>query len=109
MLFSILKNHVAQFNLLHKLDQFCYIMVCTTLLSIVLLAFYALHRPVNAAQYQQIQQYTQQASYPKTQHLAHNILKQQQVRRKHYFKLLNAYHFESKRVKQYPAMELKDE
>ena len=78
MLFSILKNHVAQFNLLHKLDQFCYIMVCTTLLSIVLLAFYALHRPVNAAQYQQIQQYTQQASYPKTQHLAHNILKQQQ-------------------------------
>ncbi|MCH7335179.1 hypothetical protein [Acinetobacter sp. NIPH 2699] len=109
MLSIISKHKVLQSKFGFKLDQFYNILVSLILLSISILAYMALQRPINTFQYQQIIQLSQQASHPKTQGMAENVLQQHQVRRVEYLKLLNAYQFESNRIRQYPAMAKEDE
>ena len=48
-------------------------------------------------------QFSQQASHPKTQQMAADILEHTQIRRVDYLKLLNVYQFESSRIKEYPV------
>lgn len=109
MLSIIFKHKVMQSKLGFKLDQFYNVLVGIIILSIFILAYNALQRPINTVQYQKVVQYAQQASHPRTQHLAGDILEQAKIRRVDYLKLLNAYQFESKRIKQYPAMAKEDE
>ncbi|RZF54730.1 hypothetical protein EXE30_05770 [Acinetobacter halotolerans] len=109
MLSIISKHKVLQSRLGFKLDQFYNILVSLILLSIFLLAYSALQRPINTFQYQQIIRLSEQASHPRTQNMAENVLQQHQVRRVEYLKLLNAYQFESNRIRQYPAMAKEDE
>ncbi|RLZ07631.1 hypothetical protein EAH57_11935 [Acinetobacter sp. 2JN-4] len=109
MLSIISKHKVLQSRLGFKLDQFYNILVSLILLSIFLLAYSALQRPINTFQYQQIIRLSEQASLPRTQNMAENVLQQHQVRRLEYLKLLNAYQFESNRIRQYPAMAKEDE
>lgn len=109
MLSIISKHKVLQSRLGFKLDQFYNILVSLILLSIFLLAYSALQRPINTFQYQQIIRLSEQASHPRTQNMAVNVLQQHQVRRVEYLKLLNAYQFESNRIRQYPAMAKEDE
>ncbi|KHF77998.1 hypothetical protein EC846_0716 [Acinetobacter sp. BIGb0102] len=107
---SILSKHkVMQSRLGFKLDQFYNILVGIIILSIFILAYNALLRPINASQYQQVVQFAHQASHPRTQHMAHDVLDQTPIRRLDYLKLLNAYQFESSRIRQYPAMAKEDE
>ncbi|ENX34064.1 hypothetical protein F889_02728 [Acinetobacter colistiniresistens] len=107
---SILSKHkVMQSRLGLKLDQFYNVLVGIIILSIFILAYKALQRPINTVQYQKILQYAHQASHPRTQHLAEEVLTHASIRRIDYLKLLNAYQFESNRIKQYPAMAKEDE
>ncbi|WAU72176.1 hypothetical protein [Acinetobacter sp. TR11] len=109
MLSIISKHKVLQSKLGLKIDQFYNALVSIIILSIFILAFYALKRPVNPLQYQQVLQFSQQASHPKTQQMAVHILENSQIRREDYLKLLNAYQFESSRIREYPAMAQEDE
>ncbi|OEY95574.1 hypothetical protein BJD20_13740 [Acinetobacter proteolyticus] len=109
MLSIISKHKVMQSKLGFKLDQFYNVLVGIIILSIFILAYNALQRPINTLQYQKIVQYAQQASHPRTQHLAEEVLTHASIRRVDYLKLLNAYQFESNRIKQYPAMAKEDE
>ncbi|UUM26715.1 hypothetical protein NQU59_13605 [Acinetobacter colistiniresistens] len=107
---SILSKHkLMQSRLGFKLDQFYNVLVSLIILSIFILAYNGLLRPINTLQYQKILQYAHQASHPRTQHLAQEVLSHASIRRLDYLKLLNAYQFESKRIKQYPAMAKEDE
>jgi hypothetical protein len=54
-------------------------------------------------------QLAEQASHPKTQAMALNVLQAQKIRRVEYLKLLNAFQFESTRIQEYPALSLDDE
>ena len=109
MLSIISKHKVLQSKLRLKIDQFYNALVSIIILSIFILAFYALKLPVNPLQYQQVLQFSQQASHPKTQQMAVHILENSQIRREDYLKLLSAYQFESSRIKEYPAMAQEDE
>lgn len=109
MLSIISKDKILQSKLGFKLDQFYNILVSIIILSIFILAYNALKQPISQPQYQQIILLSIQASHPKTQHMAENILQHSQIYRVDYLKLLNAYQFESKRIKQYPAMAQEDE
>jgi len=109
MLSIISKHKVMQSKLGFKLDQFYNVLVGIIILSIFILAYNALQRPINTLQNQKIVQYAQQASHPRTQHLAEEVLTHALIRRVDYLKLLNAYQFESNRIKQYPAMAKEDE
>ncbi|ENU29748.1 hypothetical protein F991_02235 [Acinetobacter sp. CIP-A165] len=109
MLSIISKYKVLQSKFGFKFDHFYNILVSLILLGIFILAYGALQHPINNFQYQHIIQLSQQASHPKTQDMAENVLQQHQVRRVEYLKLLNAYQFESNRIRQYPAMAKEDE
>ena len=107
---SILSKHkLLQSKFGTKIDQFNNILVSIVIAAIFILAYSARLRPINQLQYQKVIQYSQQASHPKTQDMAESILKHDQIRRVEYLKLLNAYQFESNRIKQYPAMAQDDE
>ncbi len=109
-MFSILSKHkVMQSRLGLKLDQFYNILVALIILSIFILAYNALQRPINLVEYQHVTQLAHQASHPRTQHMAKEVLEHRPIRRTDYLKLLNAYQFESNRIKQYPAMAKEDE
>ncbi|ENW81397.1 hypothetical protein F909_02688 [Acinetobacter sp. ANC 3929] len=109
MLSIIFKQKVMQSKLGFKLDQTYNVLVGIIILPIFILAYNALQRPINTVQYQKVIQYAHQASHPRTQHLAEDILEQAKIRRVDYLKLLSAYQFESNRIKQYPAMAKEDE
>ncbi|MBC9228394.1 hypothetical protein HI850_003505 [bacterium SPL81] len=109
-MFSILsKQKLMQSKLGFRLDQFYNILVAIIILSIFILAFSALQRPISKVQYQQIVQFSAQASHPRTQKMAKDFLEQTQLHRMDYLKILNAYQFESSGIKQYPAMAQEDE
>ena len=109
MLSIFFKHKLLQSRFGAKVDQFCNILVAVILFLIFIVAYNALQRPVNTMQYQQVIQLSQQASHPRTQHMAITILRHSSIRRVDYLKLLNAYQFESNRIKQYPAMKQEDE
>ena len=109
MLSNYFKDKFFSSSLKNKLDQTCYGVMAAILLSIFIFAYIGSHRSITAAQYQTIQAFSQQASYPKTQHLARKILLNTPIYRKDYLKLLRAHRYESKRIRQYPAMAQDDE
>lgn len=109
MLSLFSKHQVLKSRFGAKVDQFCNILVAVILFLIFIVAYNALQRPVNTMQYQQVIQLSQQASHPKTQYMAIEVLGHSSIRRVDYLKLLNAYQFESNRIKQYPAMKQEDE
>ena len=109
MLSIFFKHKLLQSRFGKKVDQICNVLVAVILFSIFIVAYNALQRPVNTIQYQQVIYFSQQASHPRTQHMAIAVLRHSSIRRVDYLKLLNAYQFESNRIKQYPAMKQEDE
>ena len=109
MLSIFFKHKLLQSRFGKKVDQICNVLVAVILFSIFIVTYNALQRPVNTIQYQQVIQFSQQASHPKTQYLAHEVLSHNPIYRKDYLKLLRAYQFESRRIKEYPAMGQEDE
>lgn len=79
--------------------------VAVMILSMIFVSFLALKRPINPQQYKNIIQYSEQASFPKTQQLAKHLQKQERIEVYQYFHLLRAYHFEHQHVKEYPAVD----
>lgn len=75
---------------------------------ILLLSSYALFRPINAVQYQQVKFLAGQYSYPKTQEMATKLTMQDKVSNAEFFRLMYAVDFETSKIKQYPALNIED-
>ncbi|ANF81845.1 hypothetical protein A3K93_06345 [Acinetobacter sp. NCu2D-2] len=71
----------------------------------IVLATFALYRPINAVQLKHTLNLAQQYSLPLTQNFAEELLVQKQITRGQYLKLMQAYQQESKRAKQLPPVE----
>lgn len=75
---------------------------------ILLLSSYALFRPINAVQYQQVQVLAGQYTYPKTQVMAAKLTTKDKVSNAEYFRLMYAVDYESSKIKEYPALNIED-
>lgn len=87
------------------LEQIYNGIVVFIILLTIALATFALYRPITTLQFHQMLQLSQQFSLPQTQDMAEHLLKQQQVSRGQYLKLMQAYQQESTRAKQLPPLE----
>lgn len=101
-------QHFEQLKAFLKLENLYNIFVLTVTGLIVLLSCVALSRPVASQQYQYVSTLSQQATYPKTQQMALDLLRADEIRRLYYFKLLRAYQFEQAQVRHYPALFAED-
>ena len=102
------KDYFQKLYFSFPLENFLNIFVVCVIAAMIFLASLALSRPINSAQYQSIHQYSQQAALPKTQQLAQHLQQQEQISRAEYLRLLRAYHFEKQRIKEYPAVDIRD-
>lgn len=75
---------------------------------ILLLSSYALFKPINAKQYQQVDALAVQYSFPKTQEMAAELKTQEKVSNAEYFRLMYAVDFETSKIKEYPALNIED-
>ena len=103
------KYKTLESRLKFKFDQFLYILVGIIIFFIFILMCMALQQPINKLQYQQVVKFSQQAIHPRTQKMAEHVLERTKIRHIHYLKLLNAYQFESRHIRQYPALSQDDE
>ncbi|QER39532.1 hypothetical protein F2A31_07325 [Acinetobacter suaedae] len=109
MLSIISKHKILQSKYGPRLDRFFNILVIVMILSFFIVGYKALLRPVNNLQVDHVVQLSLQASHPKTQLMAKEILSHPQIQKISYLRLMHAYQFESNRIKQYPAMAQEDE
>lgn len=109
MLSIISKHKILQSKYRLKLDRFFNILVIIVILSIFIVGYKALLRSVNDQQLDHVIQLSLQASHPRTQSMAKEILKYPKIQKFSYLRLMHAYQFESNRIKEYPAMAREDE
>ena len=77
-------------------------------LIIIVLAVFAIYRPVNSVQVDHIQQLSIQQKLPQTQDMAVALLEHELIYRGQYLKLMQAYQQESVRAHQLPAMQIEN-
>ena len=75
---------------------------------ILIVATFALLRPISSDQYRLVKQYSKQATLPKTQKIANQLQHQDVIKKIEYLRLLRAYHFENSHIKEYPAVDIAD-
>ncbi|WP_109440720.1 hypothetical protein [Acinetobacter haemolyticus] len=109
MLSIISKHKIMQSKYGLTLDRFFNILVLVVIFSFFIVGYKALQRPVNDLQIDHIIQLSLQASHPRTQAMAKEILNSPPIKKFSYLRLMHAYQFESNRIKQYPAMAREDE
>ena len=102
------KEYRLKFQSKFPFDLTQHSMMLVVIASILLLSSYALFRPINAIQYQQVQVLAAQYSYPKTQAMAAELTAQDKVSTAEFFRLLYAMDFESSKIQKYPALNIED-
>ncbi|WP_343596752.1 hypothetical protein [Acinetobacter sp.] len=73
--------------------------------SVLFLGYLLLTSPIKPNQYPKIQRLALMGQYPQTQNLAEQLLRQPQVNKQQYFRLIRAFQYEQKAIKQYPALD----
>lgn len=73
---------------------------------IMLSASYALYRPINTEQLDQILKLSHQQSFPATQDMAVQLVTQKKISNAEYYRLIYAYEYESSRIREYPALNI---
>lgn|SRR5690606_384825 len=91
-----------------QLEQIYNTVVVFIVVVILALATFALYRPLTAAQLNQLLQLSEQHNLPQTQDMAQLLLKQEQISRGQYLKLMQAYQRESLRAHQLPPISLEN-
>lgn len=75
---------------------------------ILLVASYALYRPINTAQFNQVLKLSKQQSFPATQDMAEQLAIQKKISNAEYYRLIHAYEYESSKIREYPALNIDD-
>lgn len=99
----ILKS-LLQFKSNIKLEQIYNIFVSFIILLILLLGLLALNRPISMQKFHNVVMLSEQQSCPGSQELALSLRQQNEVSMGQYLKLMHAYHAESERAHQLPAL-----
>ena len=102
------KNYFQNLYRSFPVERFLNFFVVCMIVVMITLATLALLRPISPTQYKNVLTYADQAAYPRTQVLAKHLSQQEQITVTEYLRLLRAYHFEKKRIKQYPALDMAD-
>ncbi len=92
-----------------RLEQVYNLVVIVIIGLILVIAYRALHYPIRDDQYRDVVMFSYQASNPKTQKMARQLLRKTEIDVGDYLKLMQAYQFESSKAKHYPAMSLDDQ
>ncbi|MBK0062223.1 MULTISPECIES: hypothetical protein [unclassified Acinetobacter] len=92
-----------------KLERIYNIVVAVIIITMLILAFMALQRPISKPQHQSIVNLSHMANNPETQKIAQQLLQHDGISRAEYFKLMRAYQYENSKAQHYPAMALEDE
>lgn len=83
-------------------------LVMIIVMLIILTASYALYRPVNQDQFEQVVVLKNQYTLPETQDMAEKLASQSTISNAEYYRLINAYSFESSNIKKYPDLNIHD-
>lgn len=102
-------DQLLKFQKHFKFENILYIFVIVMIISIFVVATFALVRPIESKKYQNVILLSEQATYPATQKMAAQMLSNEQILASDYFKLMEAHQFESSQVRSYPAMAQEDE
>lgn len=102
----IFKQKILKFYSQFPFESFLNTLVSVVILSIVVLAFLQLSRPIQPEQLQNIVKLSQQAQYPDTQHMAKQLLQSEQIKCVEYFHLVRAERYEAQHTKKYPALNI---
>lgn len=105
----ILKNIVLKIKSDFLAEHILNVFVALVVLIIVVLSSIALCGPISDKQYQHIVVLSEQQSLPATQYIAIKLLHEPMVSSADYLRLMHANHFESSKIKKYPAMAIEDE
>lgn len=105
----ILKDQFSKFKSKLHVEYLLNSILGVIIAFIVMTAIYGLVRPISIDQFHQVTQISKQQSFPETQEMAEALLTQKQIHTLQFYRLMHAYHFESSRINQYPAMALEDE
>ncbi|SPL70913.1 hypothetical protein [Acinetobacter stercoris] len=89
-------------------EYFLNALIVLIIIFIIVLATFALARPIQVQQYQKVVDLSYQATYPETQQMAKQLLQQSVIHRVDYFRLMHARHFEKVHTKKYPALNIND-
>ena len=92
-----------------RLERVYNVIVAVMIGSIFVIAYRALHYPIHDKQYHDVVMFSHQASNPKTQEMARQLLRKTEIDVGDYLKLMQAYQFESAKAKHYPAMSIDDQ
>lgn len=105
----IFKDQILKFKSKCQVEYVLNIIILSIVMVIVCSASYALIRPVNIKQYQQVKILAKQQICPQTQLMAESLLLDQPITHYKFLRLMHAHHFEYARMNQYPAMAIEDE
>lgn len=83
-------------------------LVLIIVMLIILTASYALNRPVNQDQFAYVIVLKNQYTLPETQDMAEKMASQSTISNAEYYRLINAYSFESSNIKKYPDLNVDD-
>lgn len=89
-----------------KLEYLYNILIAFIITIILVLASFALYRPISVIQFKNIVQLSVQANYPDTQEIALTLVQNPQVSYMQYFKLMQAYQWELKQAHQLPPFQM---
>lgn len=97
------KENLLKFKSEFEAEYVLNIVVSVIIAVILVLACLAMYRPINTTQYQEVRKLAKQELYPKTQAMAVELTHQDEIRSSDYYRLIYAKHYESSKLKIYPA------
>lgn len=101
---SIDLEKILQIKSKIKLEQLYNIFVSLIVVLILILASIALNRPISVQQFHNVLKISEQQICPESQEFAIVLSQQYQVNMKQYLTLMQAYHSESTKAHQLPAL-----
>ncbi|MFW1859183.1 hypothetical protein [Acinetobacter defluvii] len=105
----ISKDQFLKFKSKMTLESILKMGIMLIVIFILLISSFALFRPISIEKHQHVSQLSLQATYPHTQSFAQHLQAQPQILTHEYLRLMRAYAYEAKHVKEYPAMAIEDD
>lgn len=95
---------IFQFRSKITLEQIYNLFICFIILLIIILGLFALNRPISSQKFHHVLRIAEQQSCPESQNLAQALTLETEISMGQYLKLMHAYHSESERAHQLPAV-----
>ena len=97
------KEKFLKFKSEFQIEHILNFVVAFIIAIILIIACVSMYRPIDRVQFQQVKRLAQQEVYPKTQAMADQLIHQEVIRSSDYYRLMYAKHYESSKLRIYPA------